>query len=452
MDDRGGLLCIFGATGDLAAKKIFPALRQWSDDALPMRRIWCLGRRSLDTAQYIDFIETRGNIRLGQSLRERIRYHQLEFGDAAAYRSLATRIHEQGFDQDARRLFFLAVKPEAFVPIALQLHGAKLLANGHPEHRLMLEKPFGGNLQSAVAIQQRLMDLVSEEQLYRIDHYLGKEMIRNVLTIRFGNRIFSESWHGGAIDRIEVTSIETTGVEERLDYYDQAGAINDMVQSHLLQMVALVAMAAPDDLGPDSIRQAKIDILNHLRPDPEAKQVIGQYAGYGDQMPGSATETAVEAWLRIDTPQWAGTRFIVRTGKKLAEKRTEIRLHYRPTQLCVSCSETIEARANQLVIEVFPHEGVQLQFNSKTPGYKYEIEQVMAEYCHSCRMIGNKPEAYVKLLQDAWEGDKTLFASFAELQAQWRTADAIRAAARQGDLVIYAPGAPAIISSGGQSC
>ncbi|MGD9949979.1 MAG: glucose-6-phosphate dehydrogenase [Desulfobulbus sp.] len=448
MDNRDGLLCIFGATGDLAAKKIFPALQQWSDDALPMRRIWCLGRRSLDTERYIDFIEARGNIHLGESLRKRIEYHRLEFSETEAYQALAVRIGEQGFGQDARRLFFLAVKPEAFVPITLQLHGTNLLVNGHPEHRLLLEKPFGDSLESAVAIQQQLMDWVNEEQLFRIDHYLGKEMIRNILTIRFANRIFSESWHGGAIDRIEVTSIETAGVEERLDYYDRAGAINDMVQSHLLQMVALVAMAAPDDLAPESIRRSKIDILHHLQPDPQKTQVIGQYAGYCEQMPGSTTETAVEAVLRIDNPQWAGTRFIIRSGKKQAEKRTEIRLHYRAMPLCVSCSQTVDAKANQLVIEVFPREGVQVQFNSKTPGYEYDTEQVMAEYCHSCRTIGNKPEAYVKLLKDAWEGDRTLFASFDELQVQWRIADAIRLAARQGDLVVYPPGAPVIIASG----
>lgn len=417
---------------------------------MPLKRIWCLGRRPLDTAGYLAFIEDKGSIRLDPWLRERIEYHRLEFNEGEGYRALARRIHERGFSRDTQRLFFLAVKPEAFVSIAHQLHAAELVIPGHPSHRLMLEKPFGDSLKSADAIQQQLMHLLTEEQLFRIDHYLGKEMIRNILTIRFANRLFSESWHGGAIDRVEVTSIETAGVEERLEYYDQAGAINDMVQSHLLQMVALVAMAAPENFDPDSIRTAKIDTLNHLRIDPQDRQVVGQYAGYREQRPESTTETAVEAVLRVDTPQWAGTRFILRTGKKLVEKRTEIRLYYRPTQLCVSCAETVQAQANQLVIEVFPSEGVQLQFNSKTPGYEYDTEQVVAEYCHSCRMIGNKPEAYVKLLKDAWEGDKTLFAGFAELQAQWRIADAIRAACRKGGLVIYPPGAPTVLQANSQ--
>ncbi len=164
------------------------------------------------------------------------------------------------------------------------------------------------------------MTLSREEQIYRIDHYLGKDMIRNILTIRFSNRLFTDSWNGASVERVDVTSIETTGVEERLDYYDRAGAINDMVQSHLLQMVALVAMAAPAHLGPEAIRQAKIDVLRRITVDDRFSPVIGQYQGYDALRPGSTIETYVEATLRIDTEQWQGTRFVIRTGKKLAEK------------------------------------------------------------------------------------------------------------------------------------
>ena len=440
METQEGLLCIFGATGDLAAKKIFPALEQWSDESLPMGRIWCLGRRDLNTEQFIAFIEEKGGIHLGETLRNKITYHKLEFTDSDAYQALAARIKAEPGGEHGRRLFFLAVKPDAFVPIAEQLHRAGILTRGDEEHRLMLEKPFGNSLHSADTIQQQLVEWVSEQQLYRIDHYLGKEMIRNILTIRFANRIFSESWHGGAIERIEVTSVETAGVEERVDYYDQAGAINDMVQSHLLQMVALVTMDPPEDLHPDSLRRAKIDILNTLRPDPQQAQRIGQYAGYSKQLPDSTTETAVKAVLVSDSPRWTDTQFIIRTGKKISEKRTEIRLSYHPMPLCVSCDQTVTAEPNQLVIEVFPQEGMHLQFNSKIPGYEYAIEQVLADYCHSCRMIGNKPEAYVKLFKDAWKGDKTLFTSFAELQVQWRIADAIRKAAQKGEMVVYPTG------------
>lgn len=434
------ILCIFGATGDLAAKKILPALEQWDEQEFPFPRIWCLGRRPLDDAAYLAFVERKGGFRFSEPRKACIRYHQIDFEDAAGYRRLAERIEAEASDAAPLRLYFLAVKPEAFAGITTRLHAAGLFATNDPHHRLLCEKPFGESLESAQAIQARLQPLASEEQMYRIDHYLGKEMIRNILTIRFANRLFSECWHGGAIDSIVVTSIETAGVEERLDYYDRAGAINDMVQSHLLQMVALVGMTAPLDLAPESIRHAKIDLLHHLDLDPGQPPLTGQYAGYTDRAPGSATETYVEATLRIDTPQWQGTRFVVRTGKKLGEKRTEIRLNFRPNRLCLSCSETMEVPPNQLIIEVFPQEGMQLRFNSKVPGYGYDIEQVNADYCHSCRTIGNKPEAYVKLLKDALDGDKTLFASFAELLAQWRIADRIRAKARESELLVYPAG------------
>jgi glucose-6-phosphate 1-dehydrogenase len=166
------------------------------------------------------------------------------------------------------------------------------------------------------------------------------------------------------------------------------------------------------------------------------------------QAPGSTTETFVEAVLRIDTPQWQGTRFVLRTGKKLGEKRTEMRLCFRPSSLCLSCAETVEAASNQLVIEVFPLEGIQLHFNSKVPGYGFETEEVTADYCHSCRTIGDQPEAYVKLLKDALEGDKTLFAGFDELLVQWRIAEQIRTAARGENLVVYPPGTLEVVREG----
>jgi glucose-6-phosphate 1-dehydrogenase len=451
MENSGAVLCIFGATGDLATKKILPALQQWYGEECPFDRIWCLGRRPLDKSAYHAFVESKGDFELSEQLKAIVGYHRLDFDDADAYHSLEERLRDEGFGPKGTRLFFLAVKPDAFVTIAANLQAAALFTTGDPQHRLLFEKPFGESRESAVAIQTRLMDLASEEQVYRIDHYLGKEMIRNILTIRFANRIFSESWHGGAIETVAVTSIETAGVAERLEYYDRAGAINDMVQSHLLQMVALVAMAAPENLEPESIRRNKIDVLKNIEVDPRQLPVIGQYEGYAEQIPGSTTETYVEAQLRIDTPQWQGTRFIVTTGKKLGEKRTEIRLYFRPNNLCVSCAETIEAAPNQLVIEVFPQEGVQLQFNSKVPGYDYEIEQVTADYCHSCRMIGNKPEAYVKLIKDTLEGDKTLFAGFDELLAQWRIADQIQAKALEGELIVYPPGSGPVSSKGGNA-
>jgi len=446
-DKNGATLLLFGATGDLATKKILPALEQWYGEEIPFARIWCMGRRPFDTVAYLSLVATKGDFLLSEAVKQRIRYHCLDFDDGPAYRELG-RLLDAETGTEGARLFFLAVKPDAFAAITAHLHTAGLFATDNPVHRLLFEKPFGESLESANAIQARLLDLAREEQIYRIDHYLGKEMLRNILTIRFSNRIFSESWHGKAIESVTVTSIETTGVEERLEYYDRAGAINDMVQSHLLQMLALVAMETPENFEPESIRLKKLHILEQVKLDPASAPVLGQYQGYTTQAPGSTTETFVEAVLQIDTPQWQGTRFVLRTGKKLGEKRTEIRLSFRPSSLCLSCAETVVAVPNQLVIEVFPLEGIQLHFNSKVPGYGFETELVTAEYCHSCRTIGDQPEAYVKLLKDALAGDKTLFAGFDELRVQWRIAEQIRTAARKEDLVVYPPGALEVVREG----
>ena len=433
------ILVLFGATGDLAATKILPALQQWEGD-LPFARIWCLGRRPLDTNAYLKLIEARSGFRPDKALREAIVYHPLDFTDPAAYGPLARRINGDGPANPSPRLFFLAVKPEIFLVVTAGLHTAGLFKTGDSDCRLLFEKPFGEDLASAERIQEQLMTMARDEQVYRIDHYLGKDMIRNLLSIRLANRLFSESWHGGAIDSVTLLGSETSGVAERLDYYDRAGAINDMVQSHLLQMLALVAMEPPEDLSPGSVRRAKVEVLRQVVIEAEPPPVIGQYVGYDEKAAESRTETYVEATLRIAAPRWQGTRFILRTGKKLAEKRTEIRLAYRASSLCPSCAETIEAEPNRLTIEVYPSEGVLLQFNSKTPGYGYELEPVTAEYCHSCRAIGNRPESYVKLLMDALEGDQTLFTGFEELRAQWRIADRLRAKAALGRLHRYQPG------------
>ena len=438
MEFRNATLFIFGATGDLATKKILPSLQQWYGNETPFAKIWCLGRRPLDEAAYFSLVESKGGFKLSEVLKNRIRYHRLNFDDTSAYLALASRLHEG--TSTAPRLFFLAVKPEAFLAITTKLHATGLFAKGRADHRLLFEKPFGESLETAGEIQSHLMALAVEEQLYRIDHYLGKEMIRNVLVIRFANRIFSESWHSQAIETVEITSTETAGVEERVEYYDQAGAINDMVQSHLLQMLALVAMDSPENLGSEPVRLKKIDILKHINLVPGLPPIVGQYQGYQQQVENSQTETYVEVALQIDTPQWQGTRFILKTGKKMGEKRTEIRLRYRSNSLCLSCADTINTEPNQMVIEVYPNEGIHLTFNSKVPGYDFVMELVTTDYCHSCRMTANKPESYVKLLKDALMGDKTLFASFDELQAQWRIADAIKAAAREAPLSIYPPG------------
>lgn len=440
MDKNSSVLVIFGATGDLVAKKILPALNQWYEDARPYDLILCLGRRSFGNKEYLKFIEMKGELKLSNNLRSCMKYLTVEFDTPEDYEKLNFMLMP---DMDMKITFYLAVKPDGFVKISRHLSHAGIFQKYNFNHKLIFEKPFGSSLESAEQIQEDMLKLAEEKQFYRIDHYLGKDMIRNILALRFGNRLFEESWNGRVLSSIKIISWETEGVEERLDYYDKAGAINDMIQSHLLQLLALVAMDSPADFEAESIRSKKLMIMEHIVMTKMEPPLIGQYAGYREISPGfseSLTETYVKVVLSIDLPQWKGTKFILETGKKMKEKRMEIIMEFQPSLLCITKFEKLEVEANQLVIEVYPREGVRLRFNSKSPGYDFRMEPVASEYCHTCRSLGNKPEAYVKLLMDAEAGDKTLFTGFDELKQQWKVADKIKAATSRKNLMIYSEG------------
>lgn len=442
MSAHSNTLLLFGATGDLTAKKIIPALIQWYESSEPYDTVWCLGRRRFRTEEYLDYIEAKGGFRISEALRRQVRYLTLDFNTPEDYFRLRKELEDRSIGGIT---CYLAVKPDVFVTITGNLSSTGLFEKGNRKHKLIFEKPFGESLESARCIQEKILMAAVEEQIYRIDHYLGKDMIRNILALRFGNRLFEDSWNGRALSVVRIISSETAGVEERLDYYDRAGAINDMIQSHLLQLVALVAMDAPIDFEAESIRKRKIEILNRIDLSKNDPVIVGQYQGYratGPEFSDSHTETYVRVNLRLDLPEWDQTRFILETGKKMKEKRMEILLEFRPNPLSIKRNEFLDVEPNQLVIQVYPTEGVHLRFNSKAPGYDFKMETVDAEYCHSCRVIGNKPEAYVKLLMDVQAGDKTLFAGCDELELQWRIADRIREAALKTELWIYPEGIP----------
>lgn len=437
MKKEPSVLVIFGGTGDLIAKKVLPALNQWYEEQLPYEQVLCLGRRNLTTEDYLNFIQEKGHFQWVDSLRERVQYLSLEFSHIEDYQSLKKLL---GKCSHKKITFYLAVKPEAFVPITGHLSQQGLLEKGNNHHKIIFEKPFGGSLKSSQNIQKSILTVAHEEQIYRIDHYLGKDMIRNILALRFGNRLFQESWNGHVISSVKIVSSETAGVEERLDYYDHAGAINDMIQSHLLQLVALIAMDEPKDFSAASIRAEKFEIMKHIRLSETEPVIRGQYKGYREidqSLLASETETYVKTTLSVHRANWKDTLFIVETGKKMKEKRMEIIIAYRPKTLHISDSEALEVAPNVLTIQVYPTEGVHLRFNSKAPGYDFQMDPVDADYCHDCRSIGNKPEAYVKLLMDAEAGDKTLFGSWKELEIQWRIADQIKEAAMKRPLKFY---------------
>lgn len=437
MKSEPKILVVFGSTGDLIAKKVLPALNQWYEEQTPYDQILCLGRRPFSVKGYVDFIEAKGQFSWTPSLKERIQYRSLEFNHKEDYQHLKSFL-EKG---NAKKFtFYLAVKPEAFVKITENLSVQGILEKGNLNHKVIFEKPFGASLRSSQNIQKNILTLVDEAQIYRIDHYLGKDMIRNILALRFGNRLFQESWNGNVISSVKIVSSERTGVEERLDYYDHAGAINDMIQSHLLQLVALMAMDEPVDFSPENIRRAKYEVLKHIELSADEPVIRGQYQGYkeiDESLSQSETETYVKTHLTVHKSNWKDTPFIVETGKKMKEKRIEIVVTYKPKTMHLNEEESIQAEPNVLIIQVYPSEGVHLRFNSKAPGYDFQMDPVHADYCHDCRILGNKPEAYVKLLMDAEAGDKTLFASWKELEIQWKIADQIKAAANQNPLMIY---------------
>lgn len=434
-------IVLFGATGDLAAKKLLPALNQWENEEGFCPQILCLGRRPFDTEAYITAIEQKGHFSFSKSIKKCIHYLQLDFSTPKDYVALKDTLHS--LETTGVLCFYLAVKPNAFVTIASNLEQSHIFSKGNLNHRLIFEKPFGQDLSSAFAIQHQLETLADEEQLYRIDHYLGKEMVRNILALRFSNQIFAGSWNGTGIDTVYIRSLESEGVADRLDYYNTSGAIRDMIQNHLLQVLALVAMDPPHSLSAEDIRVKKLDVINNISLPEQHHLILGQYKGYREQAPelkNSNTETYAKVVLSLTLPQWKGCQFVLETGKKLNQKCTEIELVFKNHPLCETCSGAFTAQPNRLIIKVHPIEGVHLQFNSKAPGYGYELETVEADYCHSCRIIGNRPEAYVKLLMDAFEGDKTLFTGFEELVAQWRVADSLLALASTLPVTLYNEG------------
>lgn len=442
--NKDHLFLIFGATGDLVSHKVLPALNIWMTDLeqkglFPYHHIVCIGRRPFNTEQYLQYLNQKTGLTLSPELTARIQYFSMDFTDLSQYRLFADYLIHC-FGSPGRLTCYLAVKPLLFPLIPHGLSKAGLHEKNNPLHQLIFEKPFGDSFENAHLIQEQLLEVADESQIYRIDHYLGKEMIRNILALRFTNRIFEESWCGSAIETVEIISRETEGVEERLDYYDSIGAISDMVQSHLLQLLALVTMDCPGDLGAEAVHLAKTNLLKHVSSLTPTRVITGQYKGYAnstDPTQPSKTETFVKAEWLLNLPRWQGTRFILETGKCLSEKLTEIKLTFRAHSYCANRQDFGVVPPNEVIIQIHPKDGVHLRFNSKAPGYDYKVEPVQVDYCHSCRFVFNKPEAYVKLLKDAAEFDTTLFTNFEELELQWQITDQLKKIAAKIDPTPY---------------
>jgi glucose-6-phosphate 1-dehydrogenase len=451
-------IVIFGASGDLTARKLIPALYHLhKEKQMPAKyRVIGFARREKTDAswrqelrQALDqFSRTKPvDEKVWQEFSANIFYCEGEFSDLPAYQKLGKMLDSYGDEQLKNNLlFYLATSPSQFGEVVEQLNKVGLL---HKEQdtgwqRIVVEKPFGHDLASAVQLNGDLTRYARESQIFRIDHYLGKETVQNILMFRFANSIFERLWNRDMVDQVQITVSENLGVGQRGGYYEEAGALRDMVQNHLLQVMALVAMEPPVVLEPEPIRDEKVKLLKSIRPltiDDVARQVVrGQYfagsvdgqlrPGYRQEAkvkPDSNIETYAAVKLFVDNWRWSGVPFYLRTGKYLPLSASEVRIQFRPTPnvlFAAMCGTKMDP--NALTLRLQPDEGISLRFNGKVPGTSTSVRPVRMSFSYNAEFGAYTPEAYERLLLEAMTGDATLFIRRDEVEAAWGIVDAIR--------------------------
>jgi glucose-6-phosphate 1-dehydrogenase len=443
-------LVIFGASGDLTRRKLLPALYRLSHRGrLPAQfAVFGIARTPMNDEafreQFRQSLTEFGGASaewdaVAQSLASRMYYLSGEMDDAGFYQRLAARLKE--IDGANGVLFYLAIPPGVYGTVIEQLGTSGLAAA--PDggwRRIIVEKPFGTDLASARELNQIAHKHFSEDQVYRIDHYLGKETVQNLLVFRFANGMFEPVWNRRYIDHVQITAAETVGVEHRAAYYEGAGALRDMVQNHLLQLLSLVAMEPPIAFSAESVRDRKMDALLAVQPlipveaDSWRQHVVraqyGQGWVNGSEVPGytqepnvstsSTTETFVAARVHLDNWRWAGVPFYIRTGKRLPKRTTEIAIQFRrpPLEIFRRASQ-IAVAPDLLIVNIQPDEGISLRFEAKLPGSRMQIAPVMMNFRYGTTFGGEVPEAYETLLLDAMLGDTTLFARHDFVETSW---------------------------------
>jgi glucose-6-phosphate 1-dehydrogenase len=447
-------IVMFGASGDLAQRKLLPALYDLAFHAClaPRFRLVGFSRTKMDDAEFrrksaealtkAKAPEANDN-RRGEFL-EHLQYFAGDYDDPEAFRRLAERL--DALDSEAQlggnRLFYLATPPEIYLKVIEQLGKANLARPKSDKSwtRVIIEKPFGRDQDSARALNEKLLSVFDESQVYRIDHYLGKETVQNLLVFRFGNGIFEPLWNRNYIDHVQITAAESLGVERRAAFYESAGAMRDMIQSHVLQLTSLVAMESPATFDATSVRNEKIKVLQSIRPfTPDAiwKYVVrGQYAagqedgkpvvGYRQEpgvKPDSPTETFVAMKLLVDNWRWSGVPFYLRTGKRLKKGISEIVIQFKPAPHKVFRGESTEL--NSIVLNIQPDEGISLSFGAKAPGGQMHISPVTMDFQYRATFGGVSREAYSTLINDCIRGDATLFDRADSVEAAWALVDPI---------------------------
>lgn len=416
-------LVIFGITGDLASRKLLPALsRIITTSSLDDISIIGVSRRHVDVS---DVLGQYGNV-----LEARTSMFTMDMLDAAEYVRLRDYINLQ---DDEQALIYLSVPPESSNMIIEGLGRAGLNTS---RVKLLLEKPFGTDLASAKEMIAHINTYFDEPQVYRIDHYLAKEMAQNILTVRGRNALFAHAWNNTVIERIDVIALESIDIEGRAQFYEQTGALRDILQGHLLQLLSLVLLPIPEDLDWEKLPEARKMALDHILPADPVQTVRAQYQGYRDEVgnPDSLVETFVSTALESDDPRWRGVALTLTSGKALDRKKTEIRVHFKKTN---------EAQSNFLIFRIQPNEGIEIDLVTKKPGYEHEFDDqaLSFEYPSDTHL----PDAYEQVLVDAIESRKSLFASSGEVLRAWEIVAPLQEAwmHRGDDLRSYTPGAKA---------
>ena len=467
-------MVIFGASGDLAKRKLLPALYNLAHEGALPERFNLIGAARRDQTDD-EFREVAKESIESNSRREpdpqvldgllgRMRYVSVPFDDSEAYGRLGKVIEE--LDEDAgqplARMYYLSTAPEFFSVIAEELKKAGLHRHKQADVRVVIEKPFGTDLESARELQKVVSSVFRERQVFRIDHYLGKETVQNLLAFRFANLMFEPVWNRNYIDHVQITAAEDLGIGSRAGYYDRSGALRDLVQNHMLQLLTLLCMEPPASFDADKVRDEKVKVLDAITPmtpdEVERCTVRAQYtAGSpgGEDVPGyleeddvpddSQTETYAALKLEVHNWRWEGVPFFLRTGKRLSRKTTEIAVHLKPVpHLAFASDGSVGVQPNLLILAVQPNEGVSLSLGAKIPGSRMRIRPVNMEFLYGTSFMSQSPEAYERLILDAMRGEATLFTRDDEVIAQWSIIDPILEAWKAGKppLSSYSAGSP----------